>query len=272
MANMSKEQKNKFFVKMNAIGNDFIIFDNRLFIEEKKSFTSSEIAKLSNRKNIGCDQFIVIKNSNKADCLMEIYNSDGSTSGACGNATRCVASLIIEEKKTNKITIETASGILKCESVENEIAVEMGVPNFANNQHFYFDDLKFFSVDVGNPHAVSFVDEIPTDEVFFKISPQIQSHKFFPQKTNVEFAKIISDKLIEVRVFERGVGETLACGSGACAVAAIAIANKMITSDEVIIRFKGGDLLIKWQSKTSQIVMQGGYKKVFFGTVDENFI
>lgn len=253
---------------MSGVGNDFVIFDAR---QEQINLTSTAIQKICNRKNIGCDQLIIIKNSDKADCLMDIYNSDGSKSATCGNATRCVASLIMEEKKSSKITIETAVKILNCEILGEEISVEMGVPIFEKNS-FYFDDLKFYCVNMGNPHAVSFVDEIPIDEDFFRIGVAIESHPFFPNKTNVEFAKIISDQLIEVRVFERGAGETLACGSGACAVAAAAIKNNLVKSNKVTIRFKGGDLLIEWNGDNQDLIMVGGYNKIFSGKIDKNFI
>ncbi len=255
---------------MNGVGNDFVIFDAR---KNHVALSSTAIQKICNRKNIGCDQLIIIKNSNKADCLMDIYNSDGSKSATCGNATRCVASLIMEEMGVDKIAIETVAKILNCQRVGagDEISVEMGVPFFEKNS-FYFDDLQFFCVDIGNPHAVTFVDEILADEDFFRIGPAIESHPFFPNKTNVEFAKIISDQLIEVRVFERGAGETLACGSGACAVAAAAIKNNFIKSNKVTIRFKGGDLLIEWNGDGAELVMTGGYKKIFSGTIDKNFI
>src|SRR3989338_2472585 len=206
---------------MNAIGNDFVIVDVR---KNDVKFSSIQIQKICDRKNIGCDQFILIKNCDDAHCFMEIFNQDGSKSGACGNATRCVASLIMAEKNLDKITIKTDVGILPCEKKENEIIVAMSSPKFGTD--FYFDDLKFSCVDVGNPHAVSFANYIPADEEFFSIAPQIEKHQFFPNKTNVEFVKILPNSVAEVRVFERGVGETMGCGSGACAVAAIMIKNK----------------------------------------------
>lgn len=269
---MLKEQKNNQnqvqFLKMNGAGNDFIIIDARKN-ENELNLSCVEIAKMSDRKNIGCDQFIIIKNSNEADCFMEIYNSDGSKSKACGNATRCVASILIEEKNQDFVNIQTEAEILKCYKKENEISVEMNEPKFSDTS-FYYDDIKFYIIDVGNPHAVCFLDEIPIDEVFFRIGKEVESHPFFAEKTNVEFAKIINDELIEVRVFERGVGETLSCGTGACAVGVAAIKNKLINSTQVLTRFKGGDLKINWQ-ETSKIIMSGGYKKIFSAILDENF-
>jgi diaminopimelate epimerase len=267
---MLVEQNRKIaFVKMNAIGNDFVIFDAR---NSPINFFEKEIQeicqKISNRKNVGCDQLILIKKSNKADCLMEIFNSDGSRSGACGNATRCVANLLFIEQKLDKIKIETAAGILDCWIENNLISVNMGVPKFFE-QKLEIDGFSFFSIDVGNPHAVAFVDFLPNDQVFFLTGSKVENHQNFINKTNVEFAKIINDQLIEVRVWERGVGETLACGSGACAVATLALKNHLIKSNFVVIRFKGGDLKISWINNS--IVMTGGYQKIFDGVFDESF-
>ncbi len=270
---------------MSGVGNDFIIFDARA---SSLQLTSAQIRKLCNRKNIGCDQLILVKNSEKADCLMEIFNPDGSKSGACGNATRSVASLIMDEKNLHQIKIETAAGVLPCwragegenlrsalglpNAAENQdISVAMAIPVFENN--FYFDDLNFACVNVGNPHAVSFVEHIPADEDFLKIGPAVENHKFFPQKTNVEFACIAPNKhTIEVRVWERGAGETLACGSGACAVAALAIKNNLVNSKKITVRFKGGDLLIEWAGGQEPVIMTGGYEKIFAGEIDEKFL
>jgi diaminopimelate epimerase len=265
---MLAEQNNSRinFVKMSGAGNDFVIFDAR---KQKISLSSSEIKKISNRKNIGCDQIIIIKNDIDVDCLMEIFNSDGSLSGACGNATRCVAEIIISEKKTSEIKIKTAAGILKCWREDNLISVNMGKPKFFEEK-ILLHGFEFIVIDVGNPHAVCFVDKIPSNSIFFDIGPKIETDKIFPNKTNVEFAKIISDELIEARVWERGVGETLACGSGACAVGVAAIKQNLIRSKKTIIRFKGGDLFIQWNK--DQIIMTGGYEKIFYGEIDQKFL
>jgi len=249
------------FVKMSGAGNDFVIFDAR---KTDVFLTSEQIKKISDRKNIGCDQLIVIKNSTEADCEMEIYNSDGSKSGACGNATRCVASLL--EKP--EVKIKTAAGILKCWRVNDLISVNMGEPKFAEDVALH--GFNFSCVDVGNPHAVTFLDAKISDEKFCDVGPKIELDKIFPNKTNVEFAQIISNNLIEVRVWERGAGETLACGSGACAVAVAAIKKNLVQSKKITIRFKGGDLEIEWNNDS--IVMTGGYTKIFDGEIDLKFL
>jgi diaminopimelate epimerase len=249
---------------MNGAGNDFVIFDAR---EEAVELSAEQIKKISKREkgqeNIGCDQVIVIRNSDVADCLMEIYNSDGSLSGACGNATRCVASLFDQKN----INIQTAAGILKCSRENNSISVQMGVPTFEKGKIF-LHGFEFDCVDVGNPHAVTFVTHPLSDEEFFSVGPSVETNSFFPQKTNVEFARILSDDLIEIRVWERGAGETLACGSGACAVGILAIKKNLVKSKKVLTRFKGGDLLVEWNGDGSSVVMSGGYEKEFEGEID----
>lgn len=258
------------FIKMSGAGNDFIIFDAR---KEDITLSDAKVIELSSRNNIGCDQLIVIKNSDKADCFMEIYNSDASLSAACGNATRCVASLLMDNK--NEVNIQTRADILKCTKNGDLISVVMGVPKF-NWQDIPLDQdhgakvtlegFEFNTVNIGNPHAVTFIEETLSDEQFFDIGPKIETNPIFTEKTNVEFVKIISDNLLEVRVWERGAGETLACGSGACAVGIIAIKNKLVSSNEVTTRFKGGDLIIKWQG--DEVIMTGGYKTLFEDVVE----
>ncbi len=275
------------FIKMNGAGNDFVIFDSRI---DNISLTAKQIRNISDRKNIGCDQLIIIRNSLEADCLMEIYNPDGSASGACGNATRCVASLLGKDN----VKIKTQDRILNCKREGNLISVDMGVARFSpeeiplnlafhlNNNSCHPEPVEgrqasitlfnfnFTCVNVGNPHAVSFVNEIPNDQEFFTIGPKVETHELFPQKTNVEFAKIISDDLIEVRVWERGAGETLACGSGACAVGILAIKNNLVKNKKVTTRFKGGDLIIEYDG--NHVIMTGGFQKDFLGIVDESLL
>ncbi len=259
------------FIKMNGAGNDFVIFDAR---EIEIKLDKQQITKICDRKNIGCDQLIIIElGGDDSDAVMKIYNSDGSISGACGNATRCVASLI--DKK--EVKIKTAAGILQCERNGDLISVNMGKPKFdwqeiplsedINPQKILLEGFEFSCLNIGNPHAVAFIKEPLSDEVFFNIGPKIENNPIFSQKINVEFAQIISDDLINVRVWERGAGETMACGSGACAVGILAIKNSLIKNNEVTTRFKGGDLLIEWDKGNSSVIMTGGYKKEFEGKV-----
>ena len=270
------------FVKMNGAGNDFIIIDSRI---NNQQFGAAQIAKMSNRKSIGCDQFIVLRNSIKSDVFMDIYNSDGSKAGACGNATRCVASLIMEEKKSDKINVETISGILECGRQGALISVNMGKPKFdwqeiplireVDTESFKIDDpllanFRFGAVNMGNPHVVAFIDKELDDETFLTIGPKIENYSLFPEKTNVEFVQIIAPNHLKVRVWERGAGETLACGTGACAVAVLAIKKGLIKEGKIQIGFKGGDLFIEWLEDNS-VIMTGSYQKIFAGAIDEKF-
>jgi diaminopimelate epimerase len=267
------------FLKMSGAGNDFVIFDAR---EKAVEFTPAQVQKIADRKNVGCDQLIIIKNSSRADCLMEIYNPDGSLAGACGNATRCVAEILFSEKKIDKTKIETAAGVLECWRDGDLIAVNMGIPNFdwqkiplshkSDAQKISLFGFDFACANLGNPHAVAFVARPLSNEEFFKIGPKVENDEIFPQRTNVEFAQILSDDLIDVRVWERGAGETLACGSGACAVAVLAIKNHLVKNRKITTRFKGGDLLIEWNSENSGVIMTGGCEKIFTGVLDTRFL
>ena len=257
-----------FFRKMSGAGNDFIVIDAR---EKSKNFdiklSKAQIKHLCDREIVGCDQLIIIRDSKKSDCFMEIFNSDGGVVEACGNATRCVAAIILDEKsEKEEISIETKVDVLDCLRSSDEISVKITKPKFGKD--FYFDDKRFYTVNVGNPHAICFDDFIPDDEYFFATGKAIESHPFFPDKTNVEFAKITAENIIEIRVFERGTGETLACGTGACAVAVAAIRYRLTTANKIITRFKGGDLTIEWDgSDDSYIVMTGGYEENFTSSI-----
>ncbi len=277
-AAIHKNQMKIPFAKMSGAGNDFVIFDAR---ETLINLTSAQIKKISDRKNVGCDQLIIIKNSPNANCLMEIYNPDGSLSGACGNATRCVAAILFSEKNLDKVKIETAVGVLECWRDGDLISVNMGVPTFgwqkiplsheSDSQKIPLFGFDFACANLGNPHAVTFIKNPLNNEEFFKIGPKVENNEIFPQRTNVEFAQILSDDLIDVRVWERGAGETLACGSGACAVAVLAIKNHLVKSRKITTRFKGGDLLIEWKADNSGVIMSGGYEKIFDGLLDAKF-
>ena len=261
------------FVKMSGASNDFVIIDNRFIV---KKINVEIVKKICHRQNIGCDQLILINNSNEKSaqiaCEMQIFNSDGSQSSTCGNATRCVAKIIFDEDLSkNKIKIRTQAGILECFKIsEDLIKVNLGVPKVVSSS-INLEGFEFIHINVGNPHAVTFVASIPNDEIFFKTGQKVENNlEYFPQKTNVEFAKIINDSLIEVRVFERGVGETLACGSGACAVGFSAIYKNLIKNTAVNVRFKGGDLLIEFDG--ANIFMTAGTQKIFKGIIDEDFL
>ena len=260
------------FVKMSGAGNDFIIIDTR---KNNYQLSSAEIAKLSDRKNIGCDQFIILKHSQEASIFMDIYNADGSSSPACGNATRCVAYLMMQEFNIDEVKIQTQSQIIPCKREKDAILVNMGKPKFSpkdiplaknlNSNIINIDNFEFYGVNMGNPHIVTFLDQNLSDEDFFKFGPKLENHSYFPLKTNIEFVNKAADNHFKVRVWERGVGETLSCGSGACAVGAAAF-QKNLANGEVKISFKGGDIFISL-NKNGEIIMKGGVTTIFYGMI-----
>ena len=274
---ISQSQQKLEFIKMNGAGNDFIIVD---FRKNPCTLTKNQIIFLSKRNIIGCDQFIVLKESQDADIFMEIYNCDGSISQACGNATRCVASLIMQESGTKEIKIATRAGILHCQKDADLIQVNMGQPKFANSQiplianinsdKLIIEDLQFSAVNMGNPHIVTFIKDPLSDVEFIRIGSKCEKHHYFPEKTNVEFVQKIGPNHLKVRVFERGAGETLSCGSGACAVGVVAL-KKGICQGEVKVSFKGGDLFIKLNEK-GQVIMSGNTQEIFRGLISHDFL
>ena len=244
--------------KMDGLGNDFVIIDQR---HNHIELTNDQIKKICNRNFIGCDQLIFIKKNEKIDADMEFYNSDGSVSGACGNGTRCVAYLLSKEMNKNKIVLGTKSGNLESRILDkklvetkigpaktnwNEIPLleELNTINLNykivdNNNNEYFGGT---AVNVGNPHVVFFVDNIE-DFNLEKIGPGIENNKLFPEKCNVTLANIINENHIKVKVWERGAGLTKACGTAACATAYAAKINDKI-KNKTEIEFELGKLLI----------------------------
>ena len=259
---------------MHGLGNDFVIIDSRnnnYIINEKN------IRLISNRRlGVGCDQVIEIKDSKSADIFMKIYNSDGSEAEACGNATRCVAGILFASSPKKNILIETVSGILKAESEANgNIKVDMGKPKLGwkdiplskNIDEINFEQFSLkngFAVNLGNPHVVFFVEDLKNFTID-KIGPFIETNELFPQKVNVEICQIISDQKIRVMVWERGVGKTLACGSGACAVL-VAAYKKGLSKEIAEIQLDGGSLNISWNVKTdNHLIMSGPVSVSFLG-------
>jgi diaminopimelate epimerase len=257
--------------KMNGIGNKFLILDLRnnppISLEYLQRFIPN-LSSANNQQTGGCDQFIVLDNSKKADIFMHIFNSDASVVDACGNASRCVGKIISDEKNSKEISIETNAGLLSSEKVsENIISVNMG------NARFRWDDIPLSNqmdtlrlpieigdlsdptaVSMGNPHMVFFVDDVDAIDVP-KIGAPLEVHPLFPKKANVGFAEILSGNHIKLRVFERGVGETKACGTGACA-ALVAASRRGLTEKSATVSLPGGDLKIHWLD-SGEVVMQG---------------
>ena len=220
--------------KMDGLGNDFVIIDQR---SKDYNLNKDQIVKICDRDFIGCDQLILIQKNEKKDAGLEFYNSDGSISGACGNGTRCVADLLSKENNDKEIILWTSSGPLKSKILSNNLVeTEIGVPRTDWDEIPLIKDLDTknlniqingknnakhiggTSINVGNPHIVFFIDNIE-DYDLEKIGPEIENHKYFPEKCNVTLAKVINKNLIQVKVWERGAGLTKACGTAACATA-----------------------------------------------------
>ena len=251
--------------KMDGLGNDFVIIDQRI---KNIDLSKDQIVKICNRNFIGCDQLIIIKKNPKLDAELEFYNSDGSTSGACGNGTRCVANFLSREKNQKKITVSTSSGVLKSNILDNNsVETEIGIPKVKWNEiplseNLDTKNLKIkilnknniehiggTAINVGNPHIIFFVEDIENFDLK-KIGPEIENHKLFPEKCNVTLAKVINKNLIKVKVWERGAGLTKACGTAACATAIAGNINGLVEK-KTDIEFKLGKLAIFIDDKNS---------------------
>jgi diaminopimelate epimerase len=256
--------------KMDGLGNDFVIIDNR---QKITILSKDQIIKICDRNFIGCDQLIIIKKNEISDASLEFYNSDGGTSGACGNGTRCVANLLAKENNKKSIVLTTLSGNLKSEILgDRVVSTEIGIGKTkwyeiplsknlnTNNLNIKITDkdnnehIGGTAINVGNPHIIFFVDN-NNDFNIEKIGPEIENHEFFPEKCNVTLATIINKKLIKVKVWERGAGLTKACGTAACATAFAAKQNQLI-DDKVDIEFSTGKLSISIDQNQS-IHMKG---------------
>ena len=261
--------------KMDGLGNDFIIIDQR---NRNTILSNDQIIKICDRKFLGCDQLIYIKKDNDLDAELEFYNSDGSKSDACGNGTRCVAHLLSKENNKKEINLKVASKTLKSKIFENNLVeTSIGSPKFNwkdiplsklsdtknlkikiidENDKEYFGGI---AINVGNPHIIFFVDDIDNFNIE-KIGPAIENHELFPEKCNVTLAKQINENLIRVKVWERGAGLTKACGTAACATAVAAnLGNSFESKTEI--EFSTGKLLIKIDKKKN-IRMMGPVSQI----------
>ena len=256
--------------KMDGLGNDFVIIDNR---QKITTLSKEQVIKICDRNFIGCDQLILIEKDDTADARLKFFNSDGGVSGACGNGTRCVANFVSKEKNIKTIIFSTPSGNLKSVILGNNlVTTEIGnakmgwdeiplseklntlnlnikINDINNNEH-----VGGTAINVGNPHVIFFVNEINKFDIA-KIGPQIENHKMFPEKCNVTIAKVVNKNLIKVKVWERGAGLTKACGTAACATA-FAGTLKKLTDNNTDIEFETGKLSIFIDKKNS-IHMKG---------------
>jgi diaminopimelate epimerase len=261
---------NLFFTKMHGLSNDFLVLDN---FNGRIKLKAEEIALLCDRhKGVGADGLILVESSSEgADCFMNYYNADGSEAEMCGNGVRCVALFLknsyLKDKKT--FNIETRAGIKKITLEEDgTLSVNMGKPVFS---HADFPDkkinlagLELDFVSMGNPHAVALVEDLNLFDLA-KIGPLVENDAQFPNKINLELVEKINDKKFKVRVWERGCGATLACGTGACAVYAIMQKQKN-SEPEITVKLPGGELFMS-KNEEGEIIMRGEAKSSFNGEV-----
>lgn len=279
------------FSKMHGIGNDYIYVN---CFEETVSEPEKVSAVLSDRhKGIGSDGLVLIMPSDKADFRMRIFNADGSEAMMCGNATRCIGKYVYDMGLTDKtdITLETNSGIkyltlyIKDGKVDS-VTVDMGkavlvprdIPVNSDKERFISEPVEVCGktweltcVSMGNPHAVIFTQGVAELDLE-KIGPHFENHSLFPNRVNTEFAEVIDDHTLNMRVWERGSGETFACGTGTCATVVAAVLNGICKHDEeVLVHLRGGDLRITYKSDGT-VLMTGPAEYVFEGTVSDEFI
>jgi diaminopimelate epimerase len=267
------------FIKMHGLGNDFVVVDART---RAFSPAAAQVRALADRRTgVGCDQLVVIENpvDDLADTFMRIRNADGGEVAACGNAARCVAALLMRETGKTHAVIETAAGLLDAEAAgDGEISVDMGRVRFdwrdiplaeaADTLHIGIEAGPFrdpVAVNIGNPHAVFFVEDIERAPLK-RFGPVVERHALFPERTNVEAAQVLSRDRIRLRVWERGVGLTRACGTGACA-AAVAARRRGLADRGVSVVLDGGNLRIDWL-RDDHVLMTGPVATSFSGVLD----
>jgi diaminopimelate epimerase len=280
--NRRTQAKGLPFIKMQGLGNDFVILDGR---KKPLDLTAESARAIADRHlGIGCDQVITLRPSKRADVFMRIQNADGSESGACGNVTRCVAKLLMAETGTRTATIETLFDVLKVKAAKGgQFAVDMGVPRLDWGQiplsramdtakldlEARFPGGKTFNrpvaVNIGNPHAVFFVTGVEKLAIA-EAGPKLERDPLFPERANISFAEITGPDAIRLRVWERGTGVTLACGSAACATIVAAKRRGLIKGDADIF-VDGGTLHLEWRDD-GHVIMTGPAEESFRGTFD----
>ncbi len=276
------------FLKMHGLGNDFVVLDARGGSLELTPARRRAIA--DRRRGVGCDQLIVLEppTDRDADVFMRIYNPDGGEAGACGNATRCVASMLMDERKTDHVTVQTISGLLESQKTGQGvnglpvIAVDMGpalldwreipVATACDTNHMPVglgplqDPV---GTNMGNPHATFFVDDlaaIPLEE----LGPKLEHDRFFPERANIGVAQKVGDGKLRLRVWERGTGLTLACGSGACA-ALVAASRRGLVDRKAEVVVDGGTLTVEWL-RDGHVLMTGDIAFAFKGELDSSLL
>ncbi|MFI4976436.1 MAG: diaminopimelate epimerase [Caulobacterales bacterium] len=270
------------FLKMNGLGNDFVVVEAR---SQPFAPSVSQAAAIADRAGgIGCDQLIAIEASPRADAFMRIWNADGGEVESCGNAARCVGWLLMEAAGRDHVSLDTTGGLLDITRAgERKVTVDMGKPGLrwqdiplaepmdtrgVELQVGPIDDPHMHTpgcVSMGNPHVVFFVDNADTAPVR-EVGSMIEHHPLFPQRVNVGFAQIKGRDRIRLRVWERGAGITKACGTGACA-ALVAAARRNLADRKATVELDGGDLVVEWRRSDDHVLMTGPVAVDFTGTL-----
>ncbi|MEM6539223.1 MAG: diaminopimelate epimerase [Pseudomonadota bacterium] len=274
------------FLKMNGLGNDFVILDLRHSDERPSRDDAIKLAKRDGR--LGCDQLITIETprSSSSAAFMGIMNADGSTVEACGNAARCVGHILLEETNQDSVRLETPAETLIISRQEDLISVDMGQPRFGWSDiplseelaDTRFLDIKLGPIDdpvlwgpsgvnVGNPHCIFFVDDVDNHRLDL-FGPMVENHPLFPERANVSLAQVQDESRLRLRVWERGVGITKACGTAACA-SAVAASRRRLTNRDVEVELDGGSLFIHW-TDDNHIIMKGPTALEFTGTIEQD--
>lgn len=270
------------FRKMHGLGNDFIILDARNYAIKLTLESAKAIA--DRDTGIGCDQILVIQPANGGgDAFLEIRNADGGVVSSCGNGSRCVARLLLDESGKDEVVLETSAGPVIAKNVSGGlIAVDMG-PAYDNwrdiplaesidTLHLEINEGPLHDpvgVGIGNPHMVFFVDDIETIDLN-KLGPKLEHHTLYPERTNVEAVQVLDRTHLRMRVWERGAGITHACGTGACA-SMVAAARRGLTDRKVTVSVDGGDLEIEWPIN-GHVTMAGPTAEIFSGTLNRRFL
>ena len=271
------------FTKMHGLGNDFVVFDA---ISQRVTLTSNQYRKIADRHfGVGCDQVLVVEKATRddVDFRYRIFNADGVEVEQCGNGARCFMRFVLDKGLTRKteMRVETAVGIIVPRlEADDRVTVNMGVPRFAPEEIpfeakkralTYSLPLKnrrieISTLSIGNPHAVQVVKNVDKAPVTTQ-GPLIEKHARFPQRVNVGYMQVINRGRIKLRVYERGAGETLACGSGACA-AVVAGIQRGLLDNQVVVETRGGELNVRWDDEGKPVWMTGGAVTVFEGTIE----
>ena len=273
---MVSNDRNISFLKMHGLGNDFVIIDSR---HKRINLTADIIRKLGDRNfGVGFDQLGIIQNSEVSDAHLTFFNSDGSISATCGNATRCIANFLMLETKKDKVDLSTDHISLQAKrEIDGSVSVNMGLPDIHWQKIPLLEEVDTLflpipgqptATSMGNPHCSFFVDNL--DQVKIEAEgAKIENHPLFPQKTNVQFVSVVSQDRLRVRVWERGVGVTKASGSSACAVVAASVRRK-ITGNQVHVDLDGGTMVVNY--KDDGIWMNGPTMHVFDGQLHTQFL